>query len=288
VMRKVESIKELREKLQSVKKKRGTTYWGHRLFIHIPCIYLTRVCLKLNISAHPITTSVLVFGILGGVFLFMEPFWAKIVGLILVYLNIMVDGSDGEVARYNQTTNEIRGIYIDDLNHLIVPPLFLISIGIGLLGVTRLPSNLLLLSAVIGGLSWSVMKARGKESYHLFSKHYIKNIEGSHIVPEPINKTEDHAIGTSVISTTNPLRRLLGLRFQIRQFLFAFLLFVIALIVDRLFMPQPEAYTLVSWLTIIYGVFLTLHLIEEIIKGFFQVEREIGHLASNYTITKRS
>ena len=286
-MKQIESIKELREKLQSVKKKRGTTFWGHRLFIHIPCIYLTRICLMIGIPAHPVTISVLVFGIVGGIFLFMGPLWAKITGLVLIYLNIMVDGSDGELARYNQTTNELRGIYLDDLNHLIVPPLFLIAMGIGILEFTNLPSNLVLLSSVIGGLSWSVMKARGKEAYHLFTKHYIKNQEKSHIVPEPI-KAESHAVGTSVIATTNPLRRIFGIRFQIRQFLFAFLLFTLAIIGDRLFMPQPDTYTLVSWLTVIYGVFLTLHLIEEIIKGFFQVEREVGHIASGYEITKRS
>ena len=276
------TIKELRVELQEIKKHRREAYWAHGFLVHDPSIYLTRLLIATPIKANQVTMIMLALGITGSLLLLSPIMFIKILGFFLIYMNFLFDSSDGEVARYRKEYS-IRGVYLDDMNHLITPPLFIICLGVGLLPFTELSTTLIFFTAVLGGLSWSVMKSQGKESFYLLIRHYAKNPENySNILSS--TSSGSHILGESIVSKESFIRKILSVRFQLRQFLFAYLLFTIAFIVDILLL---ENYATMSWLLMFYGVFLTLHLIEEFVKGYLQIEREVGHLANSYKITKK-
>ena len=271
----METIKELRHKLQAEKIALRKEYWGYKTFSRGPSIYITYPLLKTKILPNHITVLVILVGLLGVVFVFLDGFWFKIIGLILLYLNLVLDEVDGEIARYKKIFS-LKGIYLDAINHLTIPALFLGSITISIAGVSSvIDSTLLLIVGVLGALSWSVMKAMGKLPLQLYLTKY-KGQEVQFNLKEKVKRPSEKRDNEK-----NLLRKLLGTRYQLREFFMTLVFFFFALIVEQLFFFSPETHPLLSWLILIYGLFLFISLIEEVIKGTLHIENRIVDINSH-------
>lgn len=86
-------------------------------------IYLTIIFLKLKLTANKVTILSIIVGIIGSV---VVNFYL-IAGLLIMYLYLLLDASDGEVARYNNASSP-KGLYLDYIAYLIVFSTFLIFI----------------------------------------------------------------------------------------------------------------------------------------------------------------
>jgi len=76
--------------------------WVDRNFSRRLSIYFTKLCLKLGMSANDVTFLDLLF-VIGAGMCFMNPnpfYWFG--GIVLFLLYLVIDCSDGEVARYNE------------------------------------------------------------------------------------------------------------------------------------------------------------------------------------------
>ena len=112
------------DKLERRKKKRD---WWHAPFTFISR-YITWILVKTRVTANFITITGLLIGLIG---LFLIAFCSKIfiiVGFILLYIYYVSDEIDGEVARYKKQTS-LRGIYYDQVSHLIFLWCFFSSFG---------------------------------------------------------------------------------------------------------------------------------------------------------------
>ena len=204
--------------------------------------------------------------------MFMQGFLPKMIGFALLYLGIALDGVDGDIARYRGVFS-LRGVYLDDVQHLIVPPLMLFGLAYSVSKVTLLNPDWLIVSAAVGGIGWMIIKVNGKEPFHIMGKHFLRDpkkynlIEGKNIDKPELAATEAPVIGKGSI-----LRRLLAIRFQLRQFLLAVLIFFSVMVIERLFVADYASFPVTSWLIVGYGVFLTLHVIEEIVKSYFYID----------------
>ncbi|MBN1164915.1 MAG: CDP-alcohol phosphatidyltransferase family protein [Candidatus Krumholzibacteriota bacterium] len=90
-------------------------------------IYFTRLFLLLNMSANQVTYLFILLGI-GGALAFLAPGIRGVAaGYLLMRLHVIVDVSDGEVARYRQTFSAV-GAYLDFLTHYFVYSLVLFAI----------------------------------------------------------------------------------------------------------------------------------------------------------------
>ena len=130
------------EILQSIRKERHQRmprFSLMRILLPIQTV-VTRVLIRTPINSRQLT--VLWFTItLGayGVMLLGVP-WAFVVGSLMVYVAMILDGSDGEVGRYqarNMTPEEdlithINGMYLDRLCHLLTSPFWPLAIAVGL------------------------------------------------------------------------------------------------------------------------------------------------------------
>lgn len=124
--RKIESVKELREVCQPPKKTKGLT----TKCLRGVSIYFTKLFLILGISANQVTTIGLPVYLLAFVlFCFGPPIW--IIGTLLMIFWLILDFSDGEVARYNGTSS-LKGRWLDDRIGEAAPVLKWFGITIGL------------------------------------------------------------------------------------------------------------------------------------------------------------
>ena len=129
-----ESIKELRKICQPercwVPAALGSG-WPKNYLLRPMSIYLTKLFLKIGISANKASLIRLFVGIIAGIFLiFAEPQW-WIIGLLLLFLSILLDHTDGEIARYHKSES-LLGEYIDDLVDRFLWPYTLACMSLGI------------------------------------------------------------------------------------------------------------------------------------------------------------
>src|SRR3989344_2995483 len=125
----MESIKELRVKLQ-------TNVLGHPILQRVLSIYVTRVFLAMNITANQVSAAMIVVGVISGVVIAFGYIWT---GLVLIYLSLLLDAVDGEIARYRKVFS-LRGIYLDLVNHLVVFGVFFLGLTLTVSEVWTAPN----------------------------------------------------------------------------------------------------------------------------------------------------
>jgi phosphatidylglycerophosphate synthase len=109
------NIKEMREKLQKTAPEgRRETYVGRT--VRFFSIYLTKILSKTNLTPNKITiVSVVIF--FGGMTLFaFNDYRFNLLGTFLVYLSIIFDACDGEIARLKGNKSGAGG-YVEPVSH---------------------------------------------------------------------------------------------------------------------------------------------------------------------------
>jgi phosphatidylglycerophosphate synthase len=127
----METISELR----SICQKRTTSYyvspWVERHIHRTVSIYITKFFLTLGLSANQATLIGFIFGIIGSTMMaFTDPLYWVLSGIIL-YIYVLIDHSDGEIARYRKSAS-IFGRYFDDISGTFIRLYFLVCFSIGI------------------------------------------------------------------------------------------------------------------------------------------------------------
>ena len=92
-------------------------------------IYITRYLINTTITPNQITAlSSLVFFV-GICMFFSADYWVWLFGVAVVYFSVVMDGSDGEVARYRKNTRISGTVYVEPVSHDIQYGLMFIIIG---------------------------------------------------------------------------------------------------------------------------------------------------------------
>ena len=123
------TIAELRAVAQpaDVLSRRNAEHWMGRRLRRFS-IYVTRLALRLGISANATTGIMIVVG-LAAAAAFSLPGWAALLGVIGVQVYLLLDCTDGEIARWNQTQSAV-GVYLDRLGHYLVEAAIPIAVGL--------------------------------------------------------------------------------------------------------------------------------------------------------------
>lgn len=262
----METIKELRRLLQE--EKVSPIGWrrplGYKLFQRGPSIYLTRLLLPTRVKPNHVTIAGMLLG-LGGSYLLLQFDWrVKLLGLFLLYLNILSDKVDGEMARYRKTFSLV-GIYWDEINHLLIPPLFWISLTYGLL---RIPSILeekfLIIVSVLGAFSLIIHRVVHSLAAQIYAKKYIKHPEYFPLSPVPQNEKQE--------------KKFFFLRFlhHIQDFFVLVFLTALVLITERVLSADYAFHPLLIYFIIGVSGLLTLFALENIVKKSRTIEKDIA------------
>jgi hypothetical protein len=113
--------------------RRNSEHWAGALYLRKGSIYLTRALLPTHISANAVTWWVAVLGVLAAAIMILPGWWPFLAAAVLVQLSIMVDCTDGEIARWRGQSST-AGVYIDRICHYVVEASLPIGFGIHLDG----------------------------------------------------------------------------------------------------------------------------------------------------------
>jgi len=124
-------LSDLRARAQpdDVLARRNAEHWSGRLYLRHLSIYVTRILIPTGISANGVTWLMALVGIAGAAILGVAQWWALVACAMLMQLQVLIDCSDGEVARWRGTSSA-AGIYIDRIGHYLTEGLLPIGFGI--------------------------------------------------------------------------------------------------------------------------------------------------------------
>lgn len=125
------SISELREVAQppEVRGRRNAEHWTASLYLRDISPYLTWLLLRTRISANGVTGLMILTGWSVAGALLIPGIWGALLGLVLGQLQMLVDCSDGEVARWRRTSSP-AGAFLDAVGHYSTESLIPLALAI--------------------------------------------------------------------------------------------------------------------------------------------------------------
>jgi phosphatidylglycerophosphate synthase len=125
------SIPELRAVAQpaSIFARASGEHWAGRLYMRRVSPYLTRLLLPTPLSANALTWLMVPVGLLAAGALTLPGLWGAAGAVVLIQLQLLLDCSDGEVARWRRTFAPM-GIYADRMAHHVTDAALSIALGV--------------------------------------------------------------------------------------------------------------------------------------------------------------
>jgi phosphatidylglycerophosphate synthase len=125
------TIAELRAATQpaALFERNSGEHWAGRLYVRRLSPYLTRRLIGTRVTPDAVTWGMLVAGLLAAAVLTLPGVLAALGAALLIQVQILLDCSDGELARWRQQFSP-AGIYLDRLAHYVTETALPIALGI--------------------------------------------------------------------------------------------------------------------------------------------------------------
>ncbi|GAA4607012.1 CDP-alcohol phosphatidyltransferase family protein [Actinoallomurus liliacearum] len=117
-----------------LKERRNEEHWAGRLYMRSISPLFTWLFIRIGFSPNQLTYMMIACGMLGGVAVAVDGrgtaglVWA-IVGAVLIQAYLLLDCSDGEVARFRKRTS-ITGVFLDRIGHYMSEVTLLAGLGV--------------------------------------------------------------------------------------------------------------------------------------------------------------
>jgi phosphatidylglycerophosphate synthase len=127
----VPTIAELRTATQpaSIFARNSGEHWAGKLYMRRLSPYLTRLLLRTGISANGVTWLMILAGVAAAGVLALPGLLPAIGAALLIQLQLLLDCSDGEVARW-RGEKSVLGVYLDRIGHWLTEGALPIALGI--------------------------------------------------------------------------------------------------------------------------------------------------------------
>lgn len=243
---------------------------GYYALQRFPSIYITRLLLATSITPNQITALGFIIGLIGCGFVLQWAWHLKLIGIGLLYLNVLLDKVDGELARYKKIYS-LKGIYLDYTNHLVVPPLFLLALTFGILPFSLIEPALLLIAGIAAAFALILLRVQQNLAEIIFIKKYVPHRDILSLA-QPSNHI-------ALLKKERPMAgHVLWLFHHIQEHFMHLWAFALLLVVERYFFLDFIFHPLISWSLLFLGIALSLIVIENIIKGWVTIESRIAVL----------
>ena len=125
------SIAELRAVAQpaSIFERASGEHWAGRLYMRRLSPYVTRFLLRAPLSANALTWLMVPVGLLAALSLSLPGLPGAVGAVVLIQLQLLLDCSDGEVARWRGIFSPM-GIYADRIAHHVTDAALSVALGI--------------------------------------------------------------------------------------------------------------------------------------------------------------
>ncbi len=95
-------------------------------------IYLTYIFLRLPFSPNQISVIGVVVFFVGAATYFSSDWRIQLLGPALYFLSILLDGVDGEVARFRHAQSKVGGTYVEPVSHDVMYGIYFMLLGVAL------------------------------------------------------------------------------------------------------------------------------------------------------------
>jgi phosphatidylglycerophosphate synthase len=109
--------------------RRNAEHWAGPLYLRKGSIHVTRWLLPTGLSANGVTWVMIVVGLAGAAALLVPGPWGAVLAALGMQLQILLDCSDGEVARWRQQFSP-AGVYLDRIAHYATEAALPIALGV--------------------------------------------------------------------------------------------------------------------------------------------------------------
>ena len=109
--------------------RRNSEHWAGALYLRRLSLHVTHALLPTGISANGVTWLMIAAGVLGAAVLVIPSWWAVLACAVLMQVQILLDCSDGEVARWRGTASPM-GVYLDRVGHYVTEGALPIALGV--------------------------------------------------------------------------------------------------------------------------------------------------------------
>jgi phosphatidylglycerophosphate synthase len=125
------TIAELRAATQppSIFERNSGEHWAGRLYIRRLSPYLTRAFLRTSITPNGVTWLMILVGLAAAALLTLPGVWPVVGAVLAIQLQILLDCSDGELARWLDRRSPV-GVYLDRIGHWLTEAALPIGLGI--------------------------------------------------------------------------------------------------------------------------------------------------------------
>ena len=104
-------------------------HWAGRLYLRRMSPRLTWLLSKTPLTPNAVTVLMLVDGLLAAAVLTLPGLWPALAAFVLIQLQILLDCSDGELARW-RNQKSLAGVYLDRIAHYVTEAALPIALGI--------------------------------------------------------------------------------------------------------------------------------------------------------------
>ena len=237
---------------------------GYYTLQRFPSIYITRLLLATPIKPNHITILGFFIGLAGCAFLLQWTWYLKFIGIGLLYLNVLFDKVDGELARYKKIYS-LKGVYLDYLNHLLFPSFFLLALSIGIAPFSLVNPDFLLGAGVLAAFSMMVLRVQASLPEIIFVKKYLPHAE--------LFLLSSKESSLAAIKKARPtLARASWLLHHGQEHFLHLLFSAIILIGERLFLKDFLFHPIATNGILLLAAILFFFAIENIIKGWMSIE----------------
>ena len=164
------TIAQLREVTQppSVRTRAGAEHWVASAYLRDLSPHLTRVLLRAGLSANGVTWLMVLSAALAAVSTAWPTLLGAVLAVLFVQLQMLLDCSDGEVARWRQTSSPL-GVYLDRIGHYVAECGIAVAIGVRVTGGLQLSGTW-----ISAGLALGLLVALNKVENDLVhvARHY--------------------------------------------------------------------------------------------------------------------
>jgi phosphatidylglycerophosphate synthase len=113
----------------AVMGRRNSEHWAGSLYLRRMSIYVTWLLMPTRITPNGVTWLMVFSGVGSAGVLLWPSWWAVLICALGLQLQILLDCSDGELARARKRTSSV-GVYLDRIGHYLTEALLPIGIGI--------------------------------------------------------------------------------------------------------------------------------------------------------------
>ncbi len=132
----------------SITGRRSAEHWTASLYLRRFSPYLTKLLLPTGISANGVTILMIFTGWAAAASLLIPGIPGALLAVIFGQLQMLVDASDGEVARVRGTSGA-SGVFLDKIGHYTTEGLIPLALGVRAAGGFSLDSGWILAGAIL-------------------------------------------------------------------------------------------------------------------------------------------